>query len=210
MYLEFAHSLMELTDLFPVSRLRVVCRLSKLGVRFSSEKQQALLRGDTSGVVLHPFFIHASQSLGMHFCERMDESPAMVRLQAKHIQKSLELLADILNGPDLELRAETTLWVAAGSMVMRLCSLTHPYVEKCCKAIDAARLQFIPTYGRPPDFSEALHEKLSVLTQAIYFENFLFLTCGEAEPTMTARIELEFRQKLQVRVASSLLHAPRA
>jgi hypothetical protein len=141
----------------------------------------------------------------MHFCEGMDYSPAVIRLQAKYIQTSLESLVDVFNGHDWELRAQVALWVAAGSVVMRLNSITQQYLKKSCEAINMGGLQFIPTYGRPPEFSEELHEKLSVLSQIIYFENFLFLTYGGAEPTMTARIEKEFRHQLQVRLATSSL-----
>lgn len=75
-------------------------------------------------------------------------------------------------------------------------------MQKSCEAVDTAGLQFVPTYGRPPVFSEALHEKLSVLSQIIYFENFLFLTAGGTEPMKTARIEKEFRYQLPVRHTS--------
>lgn len=138
----------------------------------------------------------------MHFCEGMDNSPTMVHLQARHMQATLESLADIFKGQDWELRAEIALWVIAGSIVLSADALSLLYVQRGCEAIEAARLQFIPTYGRPPEFSEALHEKLSVLSQIIYFENFLFLTCGGAEPTMTTEIEMEFRHRLQVQPAS--------
>lgn len=161
------------------------------------------MAGDTSGTVLNPFFIFAAQSMGMHLCEGMDNLPAMVPLQARHVQRSLELLAEILAGRDLELKAQVALWVAAGSLIMRLTDLTQPYIERACEAVNAAGLRFIPTYGRPPEYTEDLHEKLSVLSQIIYFENYLFLTCGGAEPTMTARIEEEFTCRLQVRPASS-------
>ena len=133
----------------------------------------------------------------------MDDSSAMIRLQARHLQTSLELLADILKGRDWELRAQVALWVTAGSIILPFEGVTPRYIRRTCEAINTAGLQFIPTYGRPPGFSEDLHEKLSVLSQAIYFENFLFLTCGGAEPTMTARIEEEFRHRLQVGPTSS-------
>lgn len=160
--------------------------------------------GDTSGATLDPFFIFAAQALGMHLCKGMDNSPAMIRLQARHVQRSLELLAEVLRGSDLELKAQVALWVVAGSLIMRLSSLTHPYIGKACEAVNAAGLQFIPTYGRPPEFTEGLHEKFSILSQVIYFENYSFLTCGGATPTMTARIEEEFRCRLQVQPPSSL------
>ena len=129
----------------------------------------------------------------------------MAGIQAKYVQASLELLTEIFKGRDWELRAQVALWVASGSIIMRLTHLTPSYIEKCCEAVNMARLQFIPTYGRPPPLSQDLHEKLSILSQIIYLENFWFLTCGGAEPTMTTRIEKEFRHQLQVNTACHLV-----
>lgn len=134
----------------------------------------------------------------------------MVRLQAKHLQKSLEWLAEISKGHNWELRAQVALWVTSSSITLSIDRTISLYMQKSCEAVNTAGLQFIPTYGRPPEFSEVLHEKLSVLSQIIYFENFLFLTSGGAEPTMTARIEKEFRYKLPVRPTLSLSFVPRS
>ena len=175
-----------------------------MGIRFTPEKQRALSGGDTSGTVIHPFFIYAAQSIGTHLCEGVDRSPAVIKLHARYVQTSLELLAEISEGRDWELKAQVMLWVASGSIVMRLGNLTASYIEKSCDAIDAGGLQLVPTYGRPPAYSEDLHEKLSALSQIIYFENFIFLTCGGPEPVRTARIEREFRQQLQVSALRSL------
>ncbi|KAF9785434.1 hypothetical protein BJ322DRAFT_829801 [Thelephora terrestris] len=178
-------------------RISALCRLSKLGIRFTSGRQQAMLGGDTSGIIIHPFFIPAAQALGMYFCEGMESSPAMVRLHAKHIQICLEWLAEIFKGNDWELRAQVALWVTSASITLSLNDYYIPlYMQRGCEAINTGGLRFIPTYGRPPAFSEDLHEKLSVLSQIIYFENFLFLTHGGEEPKMTARIEEEFRHQL--------------
>ena len=184
--------------IFCISRLIVLLRLNKLGIRFTSGKQQALLQGDTSGDVIHPFFVYGAQVWGMYFCDSMDNSPAMVRLQAKYLQITLELLAEISKGNDWELRAQVGVWITSGSLTLRRGDVTNLYIRKSCEAVEMARLQFVPTYGPPPEFSEELHEKLSVLSQIIYFENFSFLVNGGAEPTMTARVEKEFRSQLQV------------
>ena len=63
-------------------------------------------------------------------------------------------------------------------------------------AINAAKLQFIPTSGRPPELTDDLLEGFAVLSQTIYFENYLFLTIDGIEPKMTVRIENEFRHEL--------------
>ena len=123
----------------------------------------------------------------------------MIRLQAKYLQVTMELLGEISKGHDWELRAQIGVWITSGSLTLRRSDVTSLYIRKSCEAVEVAGLQFIPTYGPPPEFSEELHEKLSVLSQIIYYENFSFLVCGGAEPTMTARIEKEFRNQLQVR-----------
>jgi hypothetical protein len=141
--------------------------------------------------------------MGMYFCEGMDDSPAMVRLNAKHLQSCFECAADIFTGYDWELEAQAALFATAAAINLSSTYSVPLYMRKSCEAVKNGGLQFVPTYGRPPQFSEALHEKLSVLSQIIYFENFLFLTSGGAEPTMTAAIEKEFRCQLPVRTSSS-------
>jgi len=164
-----------------------------------------MLRGDTSGTVIHPFFIYGAQSLGMYFCDDMDNSPAMARLQAKHNRMAAECLEDIFRIHDWELKALAGVWVLASSIVLRLSDAINFYIQRGCGAINTGKIQFVPTYGQPPEFSEDLHEKISVLSQIIYFENFSFLTCGGAEPTISVRIEKEFRHDLPVRSATSVL-----
>jgi len=126
----------------------------------------------------------------------------MIGLQTKYSRAILGPFVDVFEGHNWELKAQVALWIAAGFVSLRMINLARVYIQKSYEAVDAAGLQFIPTYGRPPELSEDLHEKLSVLSQIIYFENFFFLTCGGAEPMMTARIEKEFERKLQVRLAS--------
>ena len=172
--------------------------MNKLGIRLTPEKQQAVLRGDTSGTVIHPFFIFCAQALGMYFCEGMDDSLSMIRLQARYLQMSFESLAEIFKGPYWDLKVQVALWIITGSITLTADNFIFSYMQKSCEVINAAGLRFIPAHGRPPEFSEDLHERLSVLSQVIYFENFLFLTCGRAEPTMAARIENEFRYQLPV------------
>ena len=122
---------------------------------------------------------------------------------------SLESIADVFKGRDQKLMAQVALWIVAGSFILPFHNVIPQYLMKGCEAIDAAGLQFIPMCGRPPDISEELHEKLSILSHAIYWENFVFLTCGGAEPTMTAGLEKEFRHRLQVRPGSPPSLIPR-
>jgi len=124
----------------------------------------------------------------------------MVRLQAKHTQLALEQLAEIVRGSDTNLRAQAFLYLAAASLYARWFVASREYLRKACIALNAANLRFIPATGSPPGLTEDVHERLAILSQTIYLENYLFLAVDETEPKVTVRIEKEFRHELQVRV----------
>ena len=124
----------------------------------------------------------------------------MVRLLAKHSQLSFEQLAEIISGSDANLEAQALLYVATGSLYSRWFALSRKSLRKACITVNAASLRFIPATGRPPGLTEDVRERLAVLSQTIYFENYMFLAVDGTEPMMTVRIEKEFRYELQVRV----------
>ena len=138
--------------------------------------------------------------LGMHFCANTtgSDSPEMVRLHATHGQLSFEQVAEISKGDDAMLKAQTFLQVATSSLYGRWFGFCRRYLTKACIALNAAKLQFIPTIGRPPGLTEDVLERLAILSQSIYFENYMFLAVDGKEPGMTVRIEKEFRYELPV------------
>jgi len=131
----------------------------------------------------------ANQGLGLEISKKYLEAGADLMICARN--------AELLEKARQELMAQAGIWLMAGFIILHLSDTIHLHVRTCCEAINTGRLQFIPKYGQPPEFSEELHEKFSVLSQIIYFENFAFLTCGWAKPTMTTRIEMEFRNQLR-------------
>jgi len=80
--------------------------MDKLGIYFGAEKQDAIFRGDTSNGVVDRYFIYGFQAIGTHFCDILDESPAMVRLQAMYCQKAWETLAEIYGSDDQKLKVQ--------------------------------------------------------------------------------------------------------
>ena len=158
------------------------------------------MRGDTSNAVIHPFFIPATAGLGVYFHPDIRESPSAVPLRAKYGQSSLEYIVEISKGNDAGLWTQAFLYIAASNLFERLFGPARQYLTRACIALNAAKLRFIPEAGRPPDFTEDVHERLAVLSQAIYFEHYMFLAVDGLEPKMTARIEKEFRHELPVRI----------
>ena len=134
----------------------------------------------------------------MLFSKIFIHTPAAPGLQARYSQSAWEELAKIQEGSDDYLKAQAMLSICSCCIVFRWVDFARDYTRKACRVIDSARLQFIPAYGQPPEYSEEVRQRSTVLSQIIYFENYLFLACGGPEPKLTARIEKEYRHELQV------------
>jgi len=181
-------------------------RLLKFGIQFSGQKMDALLHGDQSNTVLNRAFVCGSHVLGMMAAARMDDTPAMVQFHARRVQTAWEALAELFGSTDYRTCVQAAVLVISSHVYMCMPQMALLYIQKTCDFIKAGDLQFVPTCGRPPEFSEELHETLAALSQTIYWANFLFLMCGGPEPQATAKLEKEFRQELPVSEFSSTLY----
>jgi hypothetical protein len=183
---------------YPYSRLAALLHLKKLGIHLTGQKEEAIMHGDTSGDVVHPFFVHTSNAVGMHLRICVGDSPVMVRLHAKHAQRALEQISEAGKSGNMQLKAQMYLFAASACLFQRWFQPARAYLTEACDAVDAANLRFIPVSGRPPALTEEVQERLAVLSQIMYMENYLSLAIDQTPPTMTARIEEEFRHELQV------------
>ena len=180
-------------------RLGSLRRMNKLGVYFTTEKQDALFRGDTSNAVVNRHFLYGCQTIGTHLCGALDESPTMARLLAVHGQKAWETLIEIQKNNDQRLFTQGLLFFVYSLIIMGWPLNAQFYLLKVCEFIDKANLQFLPAYGRPPGLSEQVREEAAVLSQTIYLENYVYLALGGLAPKKTTKIEREFLQGFQVR-----------
>ena len=176
----------------------VFLRLPKLGTQFSRRKLDVVLRGDQSGAVLNRWFVSGPQALGIPFLTGFNDTRTMVQFFAKRAQTGWECLAELFRECDYKTKVQASVLVAAGNVLIRLPQTALLYIRKSCDFIKAGNLQFVPTYGRPPEFSEDLHEILVALSQTVYWANYLFLMFGGPEPHATTELEKEFRQELPV------------
>lgn len=134
----------------------------------------------------------------MHFRANVSDTPDMVRLHAKHGQLAWEQVAEISKGNNALLKAQIYLLNATGALYGRWFDFCRQCLTKTCLALNAAKIQFLPATGRPPELTEDILENLATLSQSIYFENYMFLAIDGTEPKMTVRLEKEFRDELQV------------
>ena len=188
------------------SRLRALCRSNMLGLYFTKEKQEAILRGDTSGAVVHRHFVFGLQVIGVHVCGVPIETPVMVRLQARYLRTAWESLAELNNSNQQRATVQALVLLVHALIILGLTTKTREHLLKIYEIIESGKLRFLPDYGRLGELSEQIREDVSVLSQVIYLENFLYLTLGEPAPVETARIEWEFRLDLQVRTSRCVIH----
>lgn len=176
------------------------------GIYLPGSKQDAILRGDLSNTVVHPFFVHALVGLGIYFCTGIGDSPTTVLLHARHAQRAFEQISEVSGGSNASLTVQVLFSLTSMTLHSRWLGFARKCLIKTCVALNAAGLRFIPVDGRPPGFTEDVRERLVVLSQVIHLENYMFLTIDGMEPKMTARIEKEFRDDLQVKIRSLALH----
>ena len=169
--------------------------MNKLGVYFRPEKREALLRGDTSNAVVNRHFVYGFQVAGMYLSKAADNSPAVIRLLAGHTQKAWQSLFETRG----ILKAQGVVLLVHAFVIMGLQNMARSLLPKAFEIIGKADIRFFPAYGRPPELSEQAREDAAVLSQAIYLENYFYLTLSGLAPVMATRIEKEFRLGLQVR-----------
>ena len=172
-----------------------LCQMNKLGVYFRPEKREALLRGDTSNAVVNRHFVYGFQVAGMYLSKAVDDSPAVIRQLAGHSQKAWDSLFKTRG----ILKAQGVVLLVHAFVLMGLPKTARSYLPKVFEIINKAGLRFFPVYGRPAELSEQVREDAAVLSQAIYLENYFYLTLSGLAPVMATRIEKEFRLGLQVR-----------
>ena len=181
------------------SRLRALNHLSRLGLYFTTEKQDALIRGDISNAVVNRHFVYALQVFGVHACGTPEITPLMIHRQARYLQMTLESLVQLTRTNQERTKVQAFVSGIHAAILVGFKAVAQLYLLKACKLIEKAKLRFLPESGPPTELSEQVREDVSVLSQVIYLENYIFLTLGGSVPTRTARIEREFRLDLQVR-----------
>ena len=137
---------------------------------------------------------------GMHFCAGLGQLPGIMQLRAKHAQRVFEQLTEVVIGGDANLLVHAFFSMAAMSLYAKFLKFARHNLLKACIALNAANLRFIPTTGYPSGLTEEAHERIVILSQVVYLENYMFLVVDGIKPEMAARIEKEFRHELQVTV----------
>ena len=173
--------------------------MSRLGLYFTKEKREALVRGDTSNLVVDRLFVYMLQAFGVHLC-RVPPTAANIRLQANYAQIVMESLIQ-LNETNQEItKLQALVSAIHASILVGFMASGQLNLLMASKIIAKAKLRFLMEYEPPAELSERVLEDFSVLSQVIYLDNYFYLTSDGSVPVpvQTAGIEREFRFDLQV------------
>ena len=96
----------------------------------------------------------------MHLCVGVGDSPAMIRLHARHEQRILEQMLEASKTDNVELKGQVYLCHTSTRISQRWFETARSSLAKGCSIVNAASLRFIPTSGRPPELTED-QEKLA-------------------------------------------------
>ena len=180
------------------SRLRALYRLNTLGLYFTRDKQEAILRGDLSNAVVDQHFVYGLRVVGVHICGVPERGPAVIHMQARYVQTAWESFLQLSKTNQERTKAQALVLAVHASIMVGFKASAQLHLLQACNIVEKARLCFLPEYGPPPQLSDQVREAASVLSQLIYLENYLYLTMGGSVPVKTARIERDFRSDLQV------------
>ena len=145
---------------------------------------------------MHRSFVCEAETLGI--AAIMDARPVTVQFHARQLKAAWEALDDLLRGNDHRAKVHIMSSIVPGFIYTCMPQAALLCIQECFELAQVGNVQFVPTNGHPPEFSEDLHETSVALSQAVYWANYLFLMCGGPEPRVTAKFEKEFRWELPV------------
>ena len=173
--------------------------MSRLGLYFTEEKRGALARGDISSDVVDRFFVYMLQAFGVNLCG-VPITTAIICLQANYVQMTLESLVQLSETNQERTKVQALVSLTHASILVGFTAVAQLQLLRACKIIAKAKLRFLPEYEPHAELSEQVREDVSVLSQVIYLDNYLYLTSDGSVPVpvQTVGIEREFRFDLQV------------
>jgi hypothetical protein len=167
----------------------------QFGLYFSPAKQQAIILGDISGTVVHPFFIHFAQLGGCHFYQERRGEFFLLHLQAMYLDMVWDSFKDMAAGDDSFDAAQACQLMALAYLYSQHVSLGRKFFRQ---SIALFRTHWIDFSVLPlPDLTESLRERIAFLAGAIYSEiDCIFMFGFEQEFTLD--LEYGLRHELLV------------
>jgi hypothetical protein len=177
---------------FSCSRVIFLSRRLLNGVHLETRKQQALILGDLSNTIIHPFYVHFAHLVGCHMYQEYQGHFGLLYIQAVHLRLSLEALATMVEEDDPVSLARANHFMAMAHAYTRNVRSSKYYLRKTVDIIQRRQIRCVPisrtdsahheskVLTKVPPFSEEVHERVVFLAQMLYAGTFVYLA-GQPE-----------------------------
>jgi len=194
------------TDLNMTFRLFFLAHRSQLGFRFTSAKQEAILSGDLSNTIIHPFFIHFAHLFGCNMYQEHRGHYSHLLLLDAHLHFARDALLSMKEGDDPLSFAQACFLMFLVCIYNQNIYLGSRYMKLVAGTIKRNDIRFVPRHtvgymanqhinSPVSEFSEEVHERGSFLSEVLYSEVDLILLTGGKE-TALLDLHTQFQQEL--------------
>lgn len=176
-------------------------------VYFSNDYYQAMVNGDLSGSVVHPFFIHFANLAGCHIYQQHQRKFSLLATEAIHLRLTLAELEKMEENDDPIAFATAYTLMAIASFLTRMYSAGLGYMEMAVMTLKSHGVDLC-SVNTALDSTSRNHQKSVLLLTLLYTETLLQMVfgCGQG---LTSEIEHQFIYELPVRDFSTNALDPR-
>jgi hypothetical protein len=147
------------------------------GVYLSIAQQQAIILGDTSGSIIHPFFIEFAHLVGCHLHRRHASDNDLMQLEAAYLFSVLRALSSMKEEADPVSYTHAHWLVAMACVTTGNSQKAIKFMREAAHAVERNRdlfLSQLPGLSSVPvtalvDYSEDLHVRLGLLAHILWF-----------------------------------------
>jgi hypothetical protein len=176
---------------------------------FPSAKRQAILQGDLSNTVIHPFFIRFATMFGCNlYSERRKDYIFASNLDV-YIRLAWESIASMAEEDDPLSFAQAHQFMSLACIYNHDLSLGRQLLKEAVRIIRRNNIRFVPSQDlyederkRMPATSlpEKDHERISFLSELIFSEVYIKILSGDADWEMSSDLHHQFLKELSVRI----------
>jgi hypothetical protein len=197
------------------SRLIFLSYRFEIGFQFTKAKEQAIIGGDLSNTVIHPFFIYFAQLLGSNLYQELKGEYCFLYTMCIYLQQTRDAMVSMREEDDPLSYAQARHFMALLCMYNHNVALGRQYFATILQTVQRYDIRFVSRYEystlreRPSSdpVSEEFAERTVFLSQIIYFQLHCILITGEADD-LCRDLRRQFTRELPVRIHLStfILH----
>jgi hypothetical protein len=156
---------------------------------FSDAIYQVILRGDLSGTVVHPFFVHFANLAGCHLYQQHRRSFSLLSIESIYLRLTLTQLQTMQENDDPNAYALANQLMATSCFCAYRVSSGLWYMRRATKTLKSHGIRF--------QLSQVAQMGVIAFVSVLYTEMLMQLLIGRSEGDFYD-IELQFREQLPV------------